>query len=127
MYDSSTEVTVGGILGKRMLSDIPSAVLLERYNNGQLEKSNKKLWAYVSLNKSRLEESVKYEKKEPEEYVGCRKYTYASKKIAMEVVRNARDHKQKNKKPVRAYECNLCGGWHLTSIPYEEWNKRKII
>lgn len=23
------------------------------------------------------------------------------------------------KKPVRAYECEKCGGWHLTSIPYE--------
>ena len=25
------------------------------------------------------------------------------------------------KKPVRAYSCQKCGGWHLTSVPYERW------
>jgi uncharacterized protein YjhX (UPF0386 family) len=40
-------------------------------------------------------------------------------------VAKARESVQENKKPVRAYECEKCSGWHLTSIPHERWEKIK--
>lgn len=32
---------------------------------------------------------------------------------------------KKHKKPVRSYYCDVCGGWHITSIPH--WNGEKDI
>ena len=52
------------------------------------------------------------------------KIVFASEKEAKQEIRRIRVLEQVNKKPVRAYECEKCGGWHTTSLPFEEWEKQ---
>lgn len=47
----------------------------------------------------------------------CKKITYANEKIAKSVLNDISIVKQDHKKPVRAYQCDKCTGWHLTSKP----------
>lgn len=47
----------------------------------------------------------------------CAKITYPNKVEAKFELKNIRECKQKHKKPIRAYECPICSGWHLTSKP----------
>lgn len=64
------------------------------------------------------------------EFVTCSKKVYTSKREANEVINAAKGHRytgnqrqnrKREKIPVRAYYCNHCEGWHLTSI--KTWNK----
>lgn len=58
----------------------------------------------------------------------CGKTTYINGKDARRVLEYIKGIEQEHKKPVRAYECDKCGGWHLTSIPLEDWiNKKQPI
>jgi len=47
----------------------------------------------------------------------CIKITYANEKIANQVLSSIKSIDQTHKKPIRAYECDKCGCWHLTSKP----------
>lgn len=49
------------------------------------------------------------------------KIIFVTEKDAKYEIRRAAGNMQSNKKPVRTYECEKCGGWHLTSIPHEKW------
>lgn len=52
------------------------------------------------------------------------KLVYVSEKDAKTELREIQKS-DSEKKPVRAYECDKCSGWHLTSIPYEVWKEMK--
>lgn len=51
------------------------------------------------------------------------KIIFISEKDAKNEIQRIMNLTQTQKKPVRAYECTKCGGWHLTSISYEEYEK----
>ncbi len=51
------------------------------------------------------------------------KVIYPSEKDAKHEINKIKSYMQGGKKPERAYECEKCGGWHLTSIPHEQWEK----
>lgn len=53
------------------------------------------------------------------------KFIFITEKEAKAEVTRILKLNQSNKKPVRAYECIKCGGWHLTSISFEEYEKRQ--
>lgn len=55
------------------------------------------------------------------------KVIYLTKKIAREALAQIRQTEQSHKKPVRSYECDECGWWHLTSLPIEDWKKQKVL
>jgi hypothetical protein len=46
-----------------------------------------------------------------------------SEKEAKAELRRIQNLDNHDKKPTRAYECEKCGGWHLTSIDFEEYEK----
>lgn len=55
------------------------------------------------------------------------KFVFASEKIAKQELKRIRQlyankkEKEEKKIPVRAYYCEVCGGWHLTSISIEQY------
>ena len=53
------------------------------------------------------------------------KIIFISEKEAKFEINRIRDLEQENKKPIRAYECEKCSGWHLTSISFEQYEKLK--
>ena len=55
--------------------------------------------------------------------VKCEKVTFMSRGEAKKELKRIAKVKQKERKPVREYQCKKCHGWHLTSIPIEEWDK----
>ena len=47
----------------------------------------------------------------------CKKKTYPSKEFAKAMLRQIQERSPKGvKQPKSAYECEKCGGWHLTSM-----------
>ena len=53
----------------------------------------------------------------------CDKIQYPTEKDAKFEINRIKNLEQENKKPVRAYQCDKCSAWHLTSISHEEWKK----
>lgn len=47
----------------------------------------------------------------------CHKSKFKTEHQALETLRQIAEEPQNRKKPVRAYACYQCGGWHLTSRP----------
>lgn len=60
----------------------------------------------------------------------CTKTKFANEEAAKHAIRQIAKKNPTGKRPTRAYECSLCGLWHLTSRPdieviYEENNHLK--
>lgn len=45
----------------------------------------------------------------------CQKVRYRDKQLALLVVRHFAKNGTRAVKPIRAYQCILCNGWHITS------------
>ena len=82
------------------------------------------MYEYVVANIDSIRARARGEIIAPELVKICDKIVFVSEKDAKDRIRKLSELKQDNKKPVRAYECEKCGGWHLTSIPYEKWEKK---
>ena len=124
MYTEETILTFGKYKFHR-LGIIPESYLLNLYNNNKSTIDNQELMEYIErnyLDKLKNKPQVKV----VPEIIRCEKLTYPTEKDAKYEIRRIRDREQKNsKKPVRAYECDDCGGWHLTSIPFEDWRNKR--
>lgn len=56
----------------------------------------------------------------------CKKKTYPSKAFAKTMLRRIQETMPKGvKRPKSAYECEKCGGWHLTSMTKRKYNQIK--
>lgn len=107
---------------------VPAEYLLNIYfkENKNGKYPDRELIAYIESNLEKLKQEKGLEKKVlPVERL-CEKLVFPSKKDAKFALNQIKEEKQEHKKPVRTYECERCGGWHLTSISHEEWEKRKI-
>lgn len=82
-----------------------------------ISKQDPKVLDYVNANLDKLMERRKEMPFANPEPPVCTKITYVNEKEAKRILKIARHKKQNNKRPIRAYECNVCGGWHLTSKP----------
>lgn len=51
----------------------------------------------------------------------CTKFIYPTEKAAKQALREISLNEQEHQKPIRVYQCNKCGAWHLTSKPL--WQK----
>lgn len=57
----------------------------------------------------------------------CEKVRFADEAEALATLGHIRRYgSRKGKKPIRAYECPGCLGWHLTSRPPESFPEKKI-
>ncbi len=60
----------------------------------------------------------------PKLEIVCEKRVFPCEKDAKEELARILPLDQSRKKPIRSYECDKCSGWHLTSIPLDDWKKR---
>jgi C4-type Zn-finger protein len=60
---------------------------------------------------------LKYEKRQ---FSQCNKFCYNDKKEAITDLHKIKNAPNEGKKPVRAYQCDRCPYWHLTSQTIEE-------
>lgn len=121
MYTDDTILTVGKYKFVR-LSRVPPEYIIKLYETKGYP--NQELKEYIEANIEKIKARQAGLIPTPEIELPCEKITYASEKIAKDSLHFIQALKQEHKKPVQAYECAKCGGWHLTSIPYEEWEKR---
>ena len=47
--------------------------------------------------------------------IKCKKIAYSTEEFALYDLLKIKATVSKNKKPIRAYKCNICNNWHLTS------------
>jgi hypothetical protein len=57
----------------------------------------------------------------------CEKTTYHSREQAEEAIDIFRHSLRTKKKPVRAYKCGACGGWHITSNKKKQHLQKSIL
>lgn len=137
-YTADTVLRIGRQKRKK-LGEFTSDYLLQVYKSAHPDKD---LIEYIKLY---ILPAVKQVKDAPkntfENEIGVRLYgnrtalvckdsdkiIFVSEKDAKHEIRRIQNLKQTNKKPSRAYERQKCGGWHLTSIPFENWEKTKKI
>lgn len=117
MVSSDTKMKFGKFKGS-ILSEIDGSYLRMIYHD---PKCSEELREYINENVGGVVKKFKIEDfKFP-----CDKIIYFSEKEAKSHINKIKKMAQKHKKPVRAYECEKCGLWHLTSISYED-NKSRI-
>lgn len=124
MYTDDTIITIGKYAFTR-ICNIPATYLLNLYKHKNVINKHPELKQYIEDNLQRIEKR-KNGKPIPLQIVFCEKIPYPTEKDAKYKIKQIRNLDQENKKPVRAYECEKCGAWHLTSISYEEWKKRQV-
>ncbi len=122
MYTDETVLDYGKYKNKK-LKDIPSDYFINVCKTGGNEHTELK--KYIEENIGRFPGISIFVFKHTNEFVPfiCEKRTYPTKKAAMDSI--AQPTKQQKKKPIRAYECEKCSGWHLTSMPIELFKEIK--
>jgi len=120
MYNDNTILTVGKYKFIA-LCRVPADFLLRMYTNKGYY--NAELKEYIESNIEKIILRNEGLIITPPLDFPCEKLFYANRKIAKGVLRKIASMKQEHKKPIRVYECEKCGGWHLTSMPLEEWQK----
>lgn len=99
-------------LSREVMLEIPSA-------------TGKELLEYIEANLERIQARQRGEIDAPEIELTCEKLPFPNEKAAKAEIRRIQAREQENqKKPVRAYECEKCSAWHLTSITIEVWKNK---
>jgi hypothetical protein len=120
MFTDETILTFGKYKFTK-LGKVPAEFLIRQFDNKQFF-GNLEFKEYLELNIERIRtKQTELHTEIIEQENICDKFVYASEKIAKQSLRDINQVQQKHKKPVRAYECDKCGGWHLTSKT--EWKQ----
>ena len=123
MYTDETILTFGRYKFTRLCRVPPEYLLTFLHDN----HTSRELHEYVNANHERSIARKKGVVPTPQLERPCEKIMYYSIKEAKERLRVISNQPQFHKKPIRAYECGCCGGWHLTSIPLDDWKKLNQI
>lgn len=132
MYSDFSVLKSGKHKGK-MLFEVPADWLLsvlENYhpNNKQADMD---LIEYIQKNKDLIPHREQKALEVIHSNSFCRKAYFPTKKDAtfeLNRIRSKSQTQKDHKIPVRAYECEFCSAWHLTSESYEEWKaKQKLL
>lgn len=123
MYTDDTILTFGPYKFTR-LCRVPADYLLELYKTRK--QKYQQLIKYIEKNLDKIKAIKEGKITPPPLGITCEKVIFPSEKEAKREIKRIAKLEQKHKKPVRTYECEDCGGWHLTSIPFEEWEKIKV-
>ncbi len=103
------------------VSRIPVDYLLS-LNKGNTH--DKPLLAYIQANKEKLDAIARGETPAPQASKACDKKLFITQEEAKKELKRIRKLHQKKTKPKREYECPKCGGWHLTSLSLDEWERK---
>lgn len=119
-YTDNTILTKGKYKFTK-LCRVPPQYLIGLFNNG--DKSDPELYEYVKQNSIEILLRLNGKIKPPRLNV-CQKFYFSSEEEAKKEIKRIAKLSQKNEKPKRAYECEKCSGWHLTSSGIKEFNKK---
>lgn len=123
MYTDNSYLTKGKYKF-HCLRQVPALYLINIYTSKNQTDPN--LYAYVEANLDRIKARLNEPEKMKPVPDRCNKIGFHSEKLAKEELNRIKQEEQEHKKPIRVYECSRCGGWHLTSIPYEKWDTELI-
>lgn len=112
MYTDETILTFGKHKFTK-LCRVPAEYLLKLHENRSY--ANAEIKEYIEQNLEKLIQKRFGIISPPPFEFPCRKITYANEKDAKYVLKQISQVQQQHKKPVRHYQCDDCGGWHLTS------------
>ncbi|HLF51889.1 hypothetical protein [Flavobacterium sp.] len=99
----------------KLLKNVPKEYLITIYENQN--PFCPYLLKYVNKNI----EQIKHKVAQIEEPI-CSKQAYFNEKIAKQILFEINNQTQKHKKPIRVYECDKCGNYHLTSKPLTDYD-----
>lgn len=122
MYNDNTPLPFGKYKFTA-LGRVPAAYLVELHRTRNY-RGNEQLKDYIESNLGSLADRAEREginAKVKKVRSVCRKQTFESEKAAKAELRRIRSLEQKHKKPIRSYPCDFCGGFHLTSVPLEDF------
>lgn len=114
MYADDTILTKGKYKFTA-LCRVPPEYLLNLH--AKKNKSNPELYEYIEKNLSIIEARSNGALEIPELHIICKKIVYSSEKIAKAELKRISEMKNDHKIPIRSYQCEVCGGLHLTSKP----------
>lgn len=117
VYTEESIISVGKYKFTR-IKNIPAEYLLKVYKNKGYP--DKELLLYVENNIEHIKNKQENNIIDKKTFL-CNKIVYPTKAEAQYVLREIRKSGQTHKKPIRAYECEYCGGWHHTSQPNRKW------
>ncbi len=120
MYTDNTILTTGKYKFTK-LCRVPAQYLVDIFNTKN--KNDPKLYEYVKDNMMDIFLRLTGEVKPPKLNV-CHKVYYSNESEAKKEIKRISQLTQKNEKPKRAYECDKCSGWHLTSTGIKEYEKK---
>ena len=110
--------------GIARIDKLPSNYVLSIKNN--FKHLRPEIWEYAEANKELLihlgEKPITSEVEEP---IKCTKLQYHSQAFAKSELKRIRETIGNHKKPIRAYECDICSAWHLTSMEMETYKSTK--
>ena len=108
-YNDKTILT-GGKFKFIELGRADPSLLIEIFESKN--KGNISLFKYVEKNLESIRERLN---KNPEEQSDCKKVKYVSREVAVSHIKWISKNSKNEKVPVRAYECDKCTSWHITS------------
>lgn len=114
MYEDDTILTKGKYKFTA-LCRVPPEYFLNLYL--KKNKSNLELYEYVEKNLSLIKARQIGALEIPELHIVCNKIIYSSEKVAKAELKRISEMKNDHKIPIRSYQCEVCGGFHLTSKP----------
>lgn len=135
-YNSQSILLYGKPHRYKKLCNVPINYLLELYKIREHQITDKKLVKFLEDNYENFlnaegptlgnndDRKLGYKVQGRRPVVTCpktNKIIFATESIAKGELRRIRNLPQTNKKPVRVYECEYCGGWHLTSKPHSKF------
>ena len=118
MYTDDTLLTFGKYKFTK-LCRVPADYLYALYKNKSYY--NDELKEYIINNLENIILRMEGILQSPPLDFPCEKISYSKEKDAKQVLQKINVLEQVHKKPIRTYECEKCGQWHLTSLSLEEW------
>lgn len=105
-----------GQFKNKPLKDIPAFYLVRLYHQKEFMTQYLEINEYIEATHRDLLPLKASKHLLPKyEPLPCEKYTYVDEGEARKALKLIKQDKRTHKKPVRAYQCEVCGYWHLTS------------
>lgn len=106
-------IPFGKYKNKKRLREIPTDYLVELYHHEDIMTNYPELKHYIEATYSALlPKPALVFNYEP---LPCEKIAYVDEEAAKKALKLIKQDKRDHKKPDRAYQCEVCNYWHLTS------------
>jgi len=113
IYTETSLLTIEGKHKYKMLCNVPSGYLINLYQRPN-KTGDPSLDVYIKDNLLKLSTQSHLKAAPP---VLCSKLRFTTEEEAIHALNQIKEAEQQHKKPFRAYKCDKCFLWHLSSKP----------